>query len=552
MHRRLRFIIESIPAAIWALVLTFGYFAYRWSFERETATHPSWLPAVLLLGGFAAYFLQIYAGLRGSHLSAANSRHSIVAACLTQATVLFAITALLLFAESYFGMHLHRAWVGVLLSGLSLWIIETSGRSLGRLFQPARFRSQLLPAGISRVLLPFASAEARHSWKTATSSDAPTIALSDMWFVPTLRKLLVPLLLGTSLLLWLASSLHEIPHGHVGLRSRFGKLDAVPLEAGFHASLPFPFATVEVLPKDRLQEVVLGSDADTGKPILWDRDHYLGEENQLVGHGEELLTISVPIYFYLRDPLAFYKNTIDARKTVRDLARQELLAITMHQSAFSIMTEDRVALAHTLKTNLQAALDRRKSGIAVAMVCLRDIHPPVQVAPAFQEVVSALEEREEAVHAGEAYRADNLPKAISAAYQVRSQADTALARRVAEVGGQVASFNLLQASYAAAPEVFRIRQSYEAFDLSLRGVRKIIMDESYRGKVPTVVDTRKTLNPDFNPLPNAETPSLIPSLGDKISDFDRSIDNYLHAGQGAIPAPAPHAPDPDNLLQQKQ
>lgn len=515
----------------------------RWSLAEML--HPAWLAPILVLAAFAAFFLRTYHGLKHTGAGWASALDQ---ACLSLTATACALSATVLFAESYFGIHLHRILSGALLLYLAVWMAWTAGRSMAGLFQPPRHRARLVPAGVVWLLHPFLDAAARQARFEKPPTHAPMIALTEMWFIPTLRRLLFPLALATALLIWAGTAFHEIPQGSVGLRSRFGRLDAQPLTPGLHLTLPWPLAEVTPLAADKLQSIVLGAAGDTGRPILWDREHYVGEENQLVGNGEDFLTISVPIFFHLRSPLDFYKHTVDAERTVRDLAQRELLSLTLHRTTFAIMTEDRGLLEKELRARLQAALDRREAGIEIDLVCLRDIHPPVQVAPAFQEVVGAVEEKEEIIHAAEAYRADNFPKAKSSAEIVRMQSDTAEAVRLAEVGGQVASFEALHASYADAPEVFRIRQGYEAFDAALRGVRKVVMDDRLRGATPTVVDARKALNPDFNPLPTPETPSLIPSLGAKTSDFERSIDNYLHMGQGALPAVAPLPPDPDNLL----
>jgi regulator of protease activity HflC (stomatin/prohibitin superfamily) len=505
----------------------------------------------LLLAAFVGFFLQTYAGLRARDASALNWSAALTAAALKLNTALFAVTAALLFAERQLDLRLQTPWTWLVVSLTAIWILDTAARSIGRLYLPPRFARVRPPVVGAWLLLPFLTPAARARFRASPEADAPVIALADMWFLPTLRRLALPLVALAALLAWGSTAFHEIPVGSVGLWSRFGRVHDVPLAAGFKATLPYPFHEVTVLAAERLQRVVLGLEADTGQPILWDRAHYVGEQNQLVGRGDDLLTISVPIYFYVRDPLAFHRHTLDPAQTIRDLAAQQLLAHTLQRSAFDIMTTQRGALAESLRRDVQAALDRRDSGLAVALVCFRDIHPPVQVGPAYQEVVSALEDREAYRHEGEDYRAENFPRARSDAQKTRATAEADATARTARVRGETARFEALLASYQDNREVFRVRQSFAAFDESLRGVKKLLVDEKFRGRLPTFVDVRKTLNPDFAPELAPETPSLIPTLAGKRSDFDRSVDGYLRAGQGAIPATSAQAADPDNLLTPK-
>lgn len=511
--------------------------------------HPSVVPA-LGLAAFAGFFLQTYAGLRAALAASGAWAPALAAAVLRLTTLLATALAALLVAEGRFGFHLHRAAASAITALVAVWMLEVGLRAAARAYQPARYARLLPPLGGGWLLFPFLPAPLRSAWKTPAVSDAPTLALADLWFVPTLRRLILPLLACAGALLWLASTVHEVPHGSLGLETRFGRATASPLSPGLHFTWPAPFAAVEVLPTERLQSVVLGAAADTGKPILWERDHYVDEEARLVGGGEELLTLSVPIYFHIRDPLAYARRTGDASRLVRDLADQILQTETTRLPAFAIMTAERERLSATLHARLQAELDRRATGLAIAFVSLRDIHPPVAVGPAFQDVVSALEDRETYRHEGERLRAEALPRVESAAAKLRTEAEGVLLARTAQAEGQAARFTSQQAAYAANPEVFRLRHAYARYDEGLREAKKLVLAESFRGRLPATLDVRRTLNPDFAPPLAPISPALIPTpSGDpRLDAFDRAIEGYLNAGVGAIPAVDLTSTNADHLL----
>lgn len=515
---------------------------------------PSLVPA-LGLAAFAGFFLQTYAGLRATAAAATVGgapawAPALAAAILRLVTLLSAALAALLVAEARFGFHLHRAAALALVGLVLAWMLEVALRAAARAYQPARYARLLPPLGGAWPLFPFLPAPLRSAWKNPVASDAPTLALADLWFIPTLRRLLLPLLACAGALLWLASAVHEVPHGSLGLETRLGRAAPAPLEPGLHFTLPAPLAAVEVLPAERLQSVVLGAAADTGKPILWERDHYVDEEARLVGGGEELLTLSVPIFFHIRDPLAYARRTGDAARLVRDLADQILQTETTRLPAFAIMTSERERLSATLHQRLQAELDRRETGLAIAFVALRDIHPPVAVGPAFQDVVSALEDRETYRHEGERLRAEALPRAESAAAKLRTEAESVLLARTAQAEGQAARFTAQLAAYAANPEVFRLRHAYARYDEGLREAKKLVLAENFRGRLPATLDVRRTLNPDFAPPLAPISPALIPtpSTDPRLDAFDRAIDGYLNAGRGAIPAVDLTPANSDHLL----
>lgn len=515
----------------------------------DSTTHPSALIPLLVLAAFAGFFLQTYAGLR----SAAASHDwtaALSAAVLRLATVVAALLAALLLAEQRLGFHLHRVAALVLLALLAAWIVETLLRAAARAYQPARYARLLPPLGGSWLLFPFLPPALRVGWRRPAANDAPTLALADLWFLPTLRRLLLPLFATAAALLWLVSALHEIPHGSLGVETRLGRAAPSPLRPGLHLTWPAPFAAVQVIPAERIETVVLGAAADTGKPILWEREHYVDEEARLVGGGEELLTISVPIFYHVRDPLAYARHTADAPLLVRDLADQILQNETGRLPAFAIMTTERERLAAALHARLQTELDRRQTGLAIIDVALRDIHPPVAVGPAFQDVVGALEDRETFRHEGERLRAEALPRATSDAAKARIEADTVLLARTAQATGQAARFTAQLAAYSANPEVFRLRHAYARYDEGMRNAKKLVLAESFRGRLPATLDVRRTLNPDFAPPLAPIEPALIPTpaTDTRLDAFERAVDGYLNAGRGAIPAVDLAPANPDHLL----
>jgi membrane protease subunit HflK len=512
---------------------------------------PWWMPA-LLICGLGGMFIHTLGDLSHRGLLRPQREWAVAGAALRLIALGYLTLAVLVFAEGYFSLPVARFWLFAASGIVAAWIAETIARGLARLFQPPRAWRDRLPLGSSSLLRHFASAQERAAWEAPPGGHRGMIQLSEMWFLPALGRMCVPVLAGAAALAWMSTAVHEVPHGSAGLWSQFGKLNSRTLDPGLHVTLPVPFHQVSIVPRYEIQQVVLGMEADTGAPILWDRAHYVGEESQLVGAGEDLLTISVPVYYRIKSPLEYYRGTSEPRRLVRDVALRELLAHTLHRPAFEIMAPGRVVLAEELHGAIQARLDAYGTGVEIVKICLRDIHPPVEVAPAYQEVVSAIEDREAGLHTGEAYRAESLPRAKSDAAKLTTQADTHHETRMAEVNGSTGSFLRLLDSYQRAPEVFRIRQSYAVRDEALRGAKKLIVDETFRDRLPTVVDLRKTLNPDFVPAPVQDQPVLIPSLQDRLGEFDRAIEGYLQMGRGAIPAPDFKPADADNLLDKKQ
>jgi regulator of protease activity HflC (stomatin/prohibitin superfamily) len=228
------------------------------------------------------------------------------------------------------------------------------------------------------------------------------VKVGETWVSAFLRQTTEPVILLGIILVWLSTCLTAVPPQSQGVHVRWGRYLEPALKPGLYVTLPWPAEKIEIIPTERVEQITLGFEKDLGGPILWTEVHYKGEQNLLVGNGEELLTIGVPIYYRIKDPLAYLKTTTDAREALINLAERQLLAVTEARDSFRVMTVERQQLTDALKLSLQQEVDRMHLGLEIVFVGLQNIHPPVDVAPAFQEVVSAEEQKQAYLHEADA------------------------------------------------------------------------------------------------------------------------------------------------------
>ena len=144
-----------------------------------------------------------------------------------------------------------------------------------------------------------------------------------------------------------------------------------------HLTWPWPIEQLEIVETEAVRQISLGFDKDLSGPILWTEPHFEGEKNLLVGDGESLLTIDVPIFYRIADPVRFLETTTDAEKALLVLAERKLIQIAGSRSSFQIMTEQRAEIARKLRDALQSEVQdfgldvglRRTEGRAPAGGC---------------------------------------------------------------------------------------------------------------------------------------------------------------------------------------
>lgn len=499
----------------------------------------------MLVMGAALSFADILASMKGG-------KPALTSCLLRLLVVLHFISAGVLLAAQYLQVPPHGWLMLAHLVLVVLFIADTLLRLMARLYTPRRHWVRLTPPGAL-----FFFAWLGPEWRACirqddagSADDMLSLKLADMWMWPVVRGGLPWLALTVSLVAWAASSLHEITAGSHGVRLHLGSLEKQALEPGMHFSLPWPLGGVQIVDTGRVRSLVLGFRTDPGQPILWERAHYEGEQQSLVGGGDDFLSISVPVHFRVTDPLLYLRQIAQPETLLMQEAQRVLLALTLPRTAAQIMTQAREEMRAEFRQRLQTALDAHQSGITITDVLLRDIHPPVSVAKTFQEVISAMEEKEAYIHEAESYQRDSASNARGTAATVLTAAQSSAANRTAQVQGQSMRFRSQLAAWSASPRLYQWREGFRVFDEALGGTKKAIFDQAFTARLPAHIDLRKVLNPDFVDSAPPVPQTLVPRAAKSLDAFDMEIEGYIRTDQGAIPAVDLRPQNADNLLKQ--
>ena len=426
--------------------------------------------------------------------------------------------------------------------------VDTFLKLVSRLYTPRRCWADLPGPGAFFFFRWLGKDGAACFPSARADDDAFSLKLLEMWMWPAVRRQLPALALAALLLTWLASAFHEVGVGMTGVRQRAGTWEKQTLAPGFHFSLPWPLGDVRRVDTGKIHETVLGFRSDPGQPILWERAHYDGEQLSLVGGGDDFLSISVPVHYRIADPVNFLRGAAESERLVRDLGDRNLLDLTLHRSAAAIMTTSREEIRKDFHVKLQQELDLENSGIRIEEICLRDVHPAVEVAPSYQEVLAALEEKEATLHDAESYHRDYYTRAKSDAYTLVVNSQSSSVNRQTQVTGEMTRFNLRRDAWNMNRQLFEMREGFRIFDDTLEGAKKAIFDERIRSSMNTQLDLRKVLNPEMPVTRPIVRESLVRRPARSRDAFDLDIEGYLRTDRGEVPAVSGVADDPDNLL----
>ncbi len=389
---------------------------------------------------------------------------------LLSATLAVAVATLLarLYLQQNFIPQAHQLYIAV----LAVLVTESLLYSLARWYQPKRLRAATVFG--NSVVLPalFGHAGPLRSL-SATLERIFGVRLGDTWLVRLGRALVLPLVSLGLVAGWLSTGVTQVPVDARGVLLFDGAFAPEALPPGLHLHAPWPWGRVVLVPTERVQEFAIGFERDLEGPILWAEKHFEGEQNLLVGHGEELLTVNVPVQLRIKDAVAFLRNTRDAKTALESLGFRELLDLTNNHTAFGLMTTDRTEISDKLRASLQAASDAHGLGLEIVFVGLKDVHPPVPVVPAYQDVVSAEEQHESLIDQARSFAVATAVDGRINANQVRLQAEAAAHARLARAGGEASRFLAPLDTWQAHPDVFTTRLRLETTEASLGASRQL-------------------------------------------------------------------------------
>ncbi len=370
--------------------------------------------------------------------------------------------------------------------------------------------------------------------------------VSEVWFYRFLERTVVPFAIVMAAALWLQTCLIVVNTEENGIRERFGRVvSREPLTPGLHFKLPAPLARIYKFPVERVQEIPIGyipeghegegedehaEELDpemgemqgdpTGRVVVWTKTHHKKEFDFVVAsaptytmdEGETgiesteplpvsvyFLSASIPLYFKVSNLYDYAYGHRDALATLKRVATREVVRYLANVDFFDILTTGRARSSGILQRRIQDAADELKLGVQVVFIGLQGLHPPVKVGEAFDEVVAAMEERDEKVMNAEQYAIETVLGAHAEKVGVLSDAAAYRNGRVRVSGAEAERFDKQLAAFDAAPKLFVLRSFLDVLEREGMLVRKFVVGTK-EGTEVYEIDLQKKLRPDLRDL----------------------------------------------------
>lgn len=285
-------------------------------------------------------------------------------------------------------------------------------------------------------------------------------------------------------LILLFTTFYKVGADEVGIIRRFGRFTRTT-EPGLHLKWPFGIETVKKPKVKRNFTQEFGF--RTIKPGVRTQIRKAGyaDESLMLTGDLNVAVVEWIVQYKIEDPKAFLFNMREAEETIRDIAEVAMRLSVGDGSVDEVLTFGKMDIAEAVRERLQAILDSYQLGVQIILVALQDVNPPDKVKPAFDEVNSAMQDKDRLIQEARREYNEVVPKAEGEAEKMIKEAEGYAVERVNTAKGDAQKFLALWGEYRKAKDVTRRRLYLETLSEAIPKLeKKYIVDDGIKGLMP--------------------------------------------------------------------
>jgi len=290
-------------------------------------------------------------------------------------------------------------------------------------------------------------------------------------------KGLVFLLLLVMLTWVLTSSYYVLDPSQAAIVERCGVplQKEAPIGPGLHFKLPWPIDQVKIAAVRHIHTIRVGPAAqDASVPLLWTRQH--GYEEPFLSADNSFFYPYASVNYTITNLHAYLFSQQNPGTLIKETANQIITREFLSHTFYDLATRHRATLETQIASRLQTRLNQLTCGVQISDVFLRDIHPPIPIAPAFENVIAAYQEKEQLINEAYGYRNDSIPQARGNAALQGTEADAYSRETVDEAAGRTRRKLLQLAAYKKAPAILHRTQYFTTMKKALAAQNLVLID----------------------------------------------------------------------------
>ncbi len=350
--------------------------------------------------------------------------------------------------------------------------------------------------------------------------------VSETWFYRLLQRAIPPLVLFLAITLYALSCIVIVQPGQQAVITHWGEKPHKTVLPGLHVKWPWPIDKSAIYEVEKIQQMTIGYKGHNDQhdvfadqePLLWTVSHAPDGEYQILvasrRHRSQAATIQgsesqdqlspvnilagAMILNYKIDPdglLDYVGHFIDPQQMLESIAYRQLIRLMASMDPMEIMTTGRGKAGEELNHRIQSAIDQKRLGIKLLNTTIVGLHPPVEVADAFEAAINAIQEREtiKLQALGDANQLGPLARGAAGATRAAAR-EYRYATLIVEQAKAQRFSNQLKA-YQQAPRVYKLREYLQVLQQATEKVRKIIIVSKHPERVVVIIDNKEQIPP---------------------------------------------------------
>ncbi len=306
------------------------------------------------------------------------------------------------------------------------------------------------------------------------------MTLRSLWSIKYIKSLVPITALAFCLVLWGSTCFVKIDTFQEGMLYRFGKASPQSvLKPGLHLKMPWPIDRVQAYEVSRVQKFKVGYEDDKDGNYYWTVSHGSGEEyKMLLGGGKELVSVNMQVTYKIDDLYKYVVNYDNPVEQLQAMAYELVLMETVTRDLDTLLSLDRDAFSARVLTALKDYSEEAGLGLEVVEVTLENLHPPIEVADVYQEVVSAGHQKQALINLAQAEANKKIPDAETQQTSIVGASRVNEAEKVSTARSETVTYNAQMEVYTTNKDFYKWRKYLEAYENGLKGKKLYVLEES--------------------------------------------------------------------------
>ncbi len=262
-----------------------------------------------------------------------------------------------------------------------------------------------------------------------------------------------------------------------GIRTRWGRVTnwGKPLPPGLYLHRPAPLERIEKIDSRPIRRLEIGNIADPQAIVLlWTRKH--GSEDAFLSAENNFIYPYLSIHYRIGNIFDYRYSFRQPEQLLENAAHGLLTRLFSTRTFTDIVISYRQEMEQTIRRELQKQMDDLQTGLELVSVNTKDIHPPVEVADAYEQVIAALQEKQTLINQALGYRNSSIPKARGEAIRTVLEADAYVAARKKTAAGEAGRFSARAGSIEEWKDLARPMLYRQTVREALNGQPLVLVD----------------------------------------------------------------------------